>query len=112
MRTVALLAALATSGALAQSNEKPAAPEVGQPPVTTDVGPAPAQERDSAGAVVLENSPVRAQRTLFGHPPGPTRVRQVTRNSVRAQTELDLARQRQAETIELYRDGAGSLIVK
>jgi hypothetical protein len=112
MRTAALLTALAAGGALAQVSEKPAAPELGQPSVTTDVGPAPAQERDSVGAVVLESSPVRAQHHLFGPPSGPKRVSDVTSNSRRAQTEVDLARQREAESINLYRGGAGSLIVK
>lgn len=112
MRTAALLAVLAAGGVCAQPVEKPAAPEVGQPAVATDAGPAPAQERDSVGAVVLEHSPVRAQRTLFGKRSGMSRVSDVTRNTERAQVERDLASQRQAEELNLYRDGAGSLTVK
>lgn len=112
IRTAALLAALVAGGVFAQSSEKPASPEVGQPPVATDAGPPPAQERDSVGAVVLENSPVRAQRALIGKPSGMTRVNDVTRNTDRAQIERDLARQRDAEEVNLHRDGAGSLTVK
>jgi len=111
METAALLAALAAGSALAQSSEKPAAPEVGQPSVVTDVGPAPAQERESVGAVVLEQAPVRAQRQVMGAP-GATRVRDVARDSNRTQTEMDLARQREAESWNLYKGGAGSLTVK
>jgi hypothetical protein len=112
MRTAALLAALAAGGVLAQSGEKPAAPEVGPSPVVTDVDPAPAQERDSVGAVMLETSPVWAQRQLFGPASGPKRVSDVTRNSDRTQTEVDLARERDAEATNLYKRGAGSLTVK
>jgi hypothetical protein len=107
--TAALLAALAAGGAWSQSNEKPAAPDVGGPTVVTDVGPAPAQERDSTGAVMLENSPVQAQRSVFGPPSGPKRVQDASKNSNRAQVELDLARERQKESMQLYRQGAGSL---
>jgi hypothetical protein len=112
MQTAALLAAMAAGGVMAQSGEKPAAPELGQPPVVTDVGPVPAQERDSVGAVVLENSMVRAQRQMSGPPAGPKRVSDVTRDSDRTQTEVDLARQREAEKVDLYKKGAGGLIVK
>ncbi|AMO23272.1 hypothetical protein [Ramlibacter tataouinensis] len=113
MRTAALLAALVAGGALAQTSDKPAAPEVGQPPVS-DVGPAPAHERDSVGAVVMENSPVRAQRqVMMGAPPdGLVRVREVTNNSNRAQTQVDLARQREAEKMNLQLRGAGGQVVK
>jgi hypothetical protein len=112
VRIAALLAALAAGGALAQSGEKPAVPEVGQSRAVTDVGPTPAQERDSVGAVVLENSPVRAQRQFLGPPSGPKRVSDVTRNSDQVQTEVDLARERDAEAAKLYKQGAGGLTVK
>lgn len=52
----AMLAASAAGSALAQVS----------PVVFTDAGAMPAEERDSMGAVLMEDSPVRAQRQTFG----------------------------------------------
>ena len=61
MRTAAFAAVLGAGGVLAQT--APAAPDTSAgSPVVSDVGPPPAHERNSLGAIVLENSPVRAQR--------------------------------------------------
>ena len=54
MRSCALAAAVGTGAVLAQTPTETSA--------TTDVGPPPAEERSSTGAIVLENSLVRAQR--------------------------------------------------
>ena len=61
MRTAAFAAVLGAGGVLAQT--APAAPDTtAGSPVVSDVGPPPAHERNSLGAIVLEDSPVRAQR--------------------------------------------------
>ena len=55
-----LAASLAALTALAQTAPSETAPPVARtPPVVSDVGPAPAEERDSAGAIVLDRSPWR-----------------------------------------------------
>ncbi len=109
-RTAALAAALAAGCALAQTRPSPAEPA----PVVTDVGPAPAQERSSMGAIVLENSLVRAQRDRdFERASARTGVASVGRGVLRAtrkaQAEADLAEARQAEAAELYRRGAAGM---
>ena len=82
----------------------------------TDVGPPPAEERDSTGAVVLEKSPVQAQKKAFAESEARTGVgsvgRGVLRATMRAQTEGELASARDAEAAELRRRGAGSLTEK
>src|SRR5438477_10409307 len=67
IRASVLLAAFGVAGAFGQTPPTPAPglPEVGPARPVTDVGPAPAEERDSIGAIVLETSPVRAQREAF-----------------------------------------------
>jgi hypothetical protein len=123
IRGAALVAALGAGSVLAQT--RPAAPhttpsavpDVGPAPVVSDVGPAPPQERSSLGAIVLENSPVRAQReNAFQRASSRTGVATVGRGVVRAtaksQREADLAQAREAEAVELYRRGAGGLIEK
>lgn len=62
---VLLLAVAAATGAGAQTNAPadPDAPPRAQPGrVLSDVQPLPAEDRESHGAVVLEQSPVRAQK--------------------------------------------------
>ncbi len=116
IRGVALAAALGTCGAFAQT--RPSTTDSGvSPPVLTDTGPAPAQERDSIGAVVLENSLVQAQRrNAFERASTRTGVasvgRGVLRATMRAQRESELAQAREDEAAELYRRGAAGLVEK
>jgi hypothetical protein len=107
IRMAAVAAALGAAGALAQT---PA-------PAVTDVGPPPAEERGSTGAVVLQNSLVRAQRDdAFQKSSAQTGVgsvgRGVLRATMKAQAQADLAQARQAEAADLYNRGAGSLTPK
>jgi hypothetical protein len=107
-----LLASLG-GGVLAQTVPSQTAPHQG-PPVVSDVGPRPAEDRSSTGAVVLENSMVRAQREqAFERAGSRTGVTSVGRATVRAmkraQLEADLAQARQNEKIELRQRGASSL---
>src|SRR5687768_5086828 len=114
MHTAALAAVLAAGGAAAQTSTQTTAPSVvDAPPVVSDVGPAPAQERNSIGAIVLEDSMVRAQRDRsFEKSSARTGVGSVGRHAVRStmreQTKAELARAREAEALEMYRRGAAS----
>jgi len=103
MRTGLAAAGLAAGGVLAQSLT----------PVQTDVGPPPAEDRDSVGAVVLENSMVRAQRAARAGHYIPTRVSSVGRNVTRMQraqrTKEELQQQREEDAVRLHEMGAGSL---
>jgi hypothetical protein len=116
MRGLALAAALGAGTVLAQT--RPSTTDSGlPPPVVTDAGPAPAQERDSLGAIILENSLVRAQRqNAFERASSRTGVASVGRGAARAtrqaQREADLAQAREDEALELYRRGSGGLIEK
>lgn len=117
MLGAAVAAALGAGGAFAQTT--PAATENNGllPPVLTDAGPAPAQERDSMGAIVLETSPVRAQRqNAFQRSAARNRVasvgRRALRATLRAQRQSELEQAREEEAAELYRRGAGGLIKK
>ena len=82
----------------------------------TDVGPPPAEERASTGAVVLEKSPVQAQKKAFAEADARTGVgsvgRGVLRATMRAQTEGELASARDADAAELRLRGAGALTEK
>ena len=82
------------------------------PPVT-DIGPPPAEERNSTGAVVLENSLVKAQRDkAFAESSNRTgigSVGRVLRATTRAAVKAELASTRAAEAAQLYQRGAGSL---
>ena len=115
MRTAVLLAAFSAAGAFAQAPSTPApgTPEVGLAHPVTDVGPAPAEERDSIGAIVLDASPVRAQREAFRARPASLRPdnigRGVIRTSARARVKDDVAQAREDEAIGLYQRGAGSI---
>jgi hypothetical protein len=124
IRGAALVAALGAGSVLAQTrpadtgSAPPTVTDVGPaPPVISDVGPPPAQERSSLGAIVLENSLVRAQRqNAFERAAARTGVtsvgRGVLRATAKAQREADLAQAREDEAVELYRRGAGSLTDK
>ena len=106
MRSAVLAAALGACGVFAQTR-----------PSATDTGPAPAQERDSIGAVVLDNSMVLAQRrNAFERASMRTGVASVGRGvlgaTLRAQRKAELAQAREEEAAELYRRGAGGLVEK
>ena len=86
-------------------------------PRVNDVGPPPAESRDSAGAIVLENSMVPAQREkALAESAGRTGVVSVGRRDVRSRARAaaadELATARAAEATELRRKGAGSLTVR
>ena len=61
----------------------------------TDVGPPPAEERNSTGAVVLEKSPVLAQKKAFADSAARTGASSIGRGVMRAttsaQTRAELA---------------------
>lgn len=105
-----LLAAPVLAAALLAASLAQAQPTT---PRTTDVGPPPAEDRSSAGAVVLEKSLVPAQRKAIAESSARTGVGSVgtavLRSTVRAQTQADLASARQAEAADLRRHGAGAL---
>ena len=106
MRSCALAVAVGTGAVLAQTTS-----------TTTDVSPPPAEERSSTGAIVLENSPVRAQRDndvqRSASQTGATSVgRGVVRATSKAQSEAELAKARESEALDLRYRGAGILIEK
>lgn len=115
LRAATLAAALGAGCVLAQTTggqTPPATPGVA--PVVSDVAPPPAEDRASTGAVVLENSLVRAQREhAFERSASRTGVasigRGVLRATMRQQTEADLAAVRLNEALELQGRGAASL---
>ena len=118
MPLVALAALLAAGPVAAQSSSSPPT-SVGAPAVVTDVGPPPAHERDSLGAIVLEDSPVRAQRDRDFEPGAATKKaraskvgREVLRSTTKAKARADLQEAREAEAVELYRRGAAGQIKK
>jgi hypothetical protein len=110
----ACAAALAGSNALAQTQPSPEEGGAIAPAVVTDAGPAPAQERDSMGAIVLENSMVLAQRRVaFEQASARTGVasvgRAVLRATRRAQARAELAQAREDAEVQFYQHGAGAL---
>lgn len=115
MRMAAFAAALAAGAAAAQST---APTTIEAPAVVTDVGPAPAHERNSIGAIVLEESPVRAQRDRDFEQRATPRARATTvgrsvlRSTTKAKARADLEQAREAEAVELYRRGAAGQIKK
>jgi len=115
MRTAAFAVTLGAGCVLAQTT--PPVQTAPVAPVVSDVGPAPAEDRSSTGAIVLENSMVRAQReNAFQRSSSRTGVatvgRGVLRATLKAQAEADLAEARQREALDLQGRGAGSLIEK
>jgi hypothetical protein len=110
--TMVSAGALASGAAIAQTT--PSTIQGAPTPVVTDVGPAPAQERSSVGAVVLEDSMVLAQRrAAFERSSLNTGVasvgRGVIRKSMKEQTRSELAQAREQEAVEFYQKGAGAL---
>ena len=109
-----LAVVLVTGSALAQSvPAQPPGPGK-SPAVMTDVGPRPAEERDSVGAVVLDKSLVRAQRDngfarAAAHTGVATIGRGVLRATMKAQQQGETAQAREDAAMEFYRHGAGSL---
>lgn len=106
MQGAALAAVLGAGGVLAQTA-----------PTMTDVAPPPAEDRSSTGAIILENSLVRAQReNAFQRSAAQTGVtsvgRGVLRATMKAQAQAELAQAREAEAARLHDRGAGSLTPK
>lgn len=104
IRCGAWAALLAAGSAYAQSRT----------PVMTDVNPLPAEERDSVGAVVLQDSMVRAQRAVYlASRPRATNVEAVARAANdatrKARTKEDLKALRDDDQMRLREMGAGSL---
>ena len=110
MRTAICAATLGASGVFAQSS----APVVSDftrtaPPVISDAAPLPAEERESTGAIVLQNSMVRAQRqNAFQRAASRDGVAsvgsRVLRSTMEAQPQGELAQA--ARPIELYQPSA------
>ena len=101
--------AAALLGAAAAMAQTTAAP-------VTDAGPPPAEERASTGAVLLEKSPVPAQRKAFAESAARTGVgtvgRGILRATTRAEVQAELASARDAEAAEFRLRGAGALTEK
>ena len=100
MRSALLAAALGAGVVFAQTAAAPA--------VVTDTGPPPAEDRSSVGAVVLERSPVPAQKAMITQRAASQAAvgRGIVRATVRAQTEADLAKAREDENSDTRRMGA------
>ena len=109
--SIRMLATLATLALVAASMGAANAQAQAAPAPVTDVAPPRAEERNSAGAVVLENSPVPAQRSKAAESPaspGASAVgRGVMRATKRAQTRADRASARAAKP-DLQRRRAAS----
>jgi hypothetical protein len=113
MRTAVVAATLGAGCVLAQTD----APVVNDfartaPPVISDVGPPPAEERDSTGAIVLQDSMVRAQRDqAFHRAASRNGVASVGQRVMRARMEVqpqgEMALVREAKPIELYQPDMG-----
>lgn len=116
LRAALVAATLGAGSVLAQTvpSPSPSPAPTSVSPVVSDVGPRPAEDRSSVGAVVLENSMVRAQREhAFEHSARRTGVATIGRGVLRAtrqqQTEADLAALRLNEAIEFRGRGAATL---
>ena len=116
LRAALVAATLGAGSVLAQTVPSPSpspAPTLTSP-VVSDVGPRPAEDRSSVGAIVLENSMVRAQREhAFEGSARRTGVTSLGRGVLRAtrqqQTEADLAALRLHEAIKFQGRGAATL---
>jgi len=84
-------------------------------PVVTDAAPLPAEDRDSTGAIVLQNSLVRAQRdNAFQRADRRNGVASVGQRAVRAamdrQPQGELAQGGEPRPIDLYQPGTARQI--
>lgn len=111
----ALLAAttLGAGGVLAQTTAPSTTTPGASTPVVSDAAPLPPEDRSSTGALVLGNSPVRAQREnmstrAMGAGPSPRSIGRHT-GATRAKTQADLSRARLDRTLEFQRRGAAAL---
>jgi hypothetical protein len=116
MRTAIAAATLGAGCVLAQTD----APVVNDfartaPAVVSDVAPLPAEERDSTGAIVLQDSMVRAQRDqAFHRAASRNGVASVGQRVMRARMDVqpqgELAQARAPQPIELYQPDAARQI--
>ena len=114
LRAALVAAALGAGSVLAQAIPSPSPAATSVSPVVSDVGPRPAEDRSSVGAVVLEDSMVRAQRErAFERSANRTGVNSLGRGVLRAtrqrQVEADLAAARLNEAVEFDGRGAATL---
>lgn len=114
LRAALVAAALGAGSVLAQAVPSPSPAPTSASPVVSDVGPRPAEDRSSVGAVVLETSMVRAQREqAFERSANRTGVASIGRGVLRAtrqkQTEADLAAVRLNEALDFHGRGAATL---
>jgi hypothetical protein len=103
LRLAACAAAMMAAGAFAQNSALP---------VVSDTAPLPAEDRGSTGAIVLEQSPVRAQRDrdfeqgAAGKKTPPSSIgKHVLDATMRAQTKADLQKAREQKAIEFDKHG-------
>ncbi|MES3001722.1 MAG: hypothetical protein V4787_13600 [Pseudomonadota bacterium] len=104
LRIAVLTAALGVGAAFAQQSA---------PLVMTDTAPLPAEDRNSTGAILLDNSPVRAQRDRDFDPSEPRASKKsvgkgIMRATIREQSKAERAKAREAAAIEFYQRGAGA----
>jgi len=115
MRPVLAMTLAAAGSAFAQStNPSVTTPSViTTPAVMNDTLPLPAENRESLGAVVLQDSMVRAQREAFAARRTSLSVanvgRRVDRVQRKTQTKQELQQQRDDESLRLREMGAGAL---
>jgi hypothetical protein len=108
LRAAVLAAATLGAGSVLAQTTAPSqtAPALG-PRVVSDVAPAPAEDRDSTGALVI--APVRAQRAnataTMGAGPSP-----IGRHVERSRVKSDLEQSRLDQSREVQRRGAAGLI--
>ncbi len=111
LRAALLAAATLGAGSVLAQTTAPSTTSPGtSTPVVSDVAPLPPEDRSSTGALVLGNSPVRAQREntstrAMGAGPSP---RSLGRRNAK-KTEADLSRARLDRSLEFQRRGAASL---
>lgn len=115
MRSAAIAATLGAGCVFAQT--APTSTDAGPGKTVTDVGPPPAEDRSSAGAIVLENSLVRAQRQdAFEKSSTRTGVasvgRGVLRATMNAKAQADVAQAREDDAVKLQQRGAGGVTPK
>lgn len=116
LKTAALVLAAGLAAPVALAQNAPTAPT---PQVMTDVAPLPASDRNSIGAVVLEDSMViaqREQRDALQRAGERTGLASIGRNAIRAtlreQTRSELAQARAQEAARLRDSGAAGFEFK